>query len=362
MSKNKILAIYGPRQVGKTTLLRQIMKELDLKSVWVNGDLSNYREYLSSRDLSKLKELIGDAEVLLIDEAQNIPDIGINLKIIYDEIPDIKIIITGSSMIDLANQTKETLAGRMITYYLYPLSITELLQKSTKIELRTSLNQILTYGAYPEIMNLESNEDKKEYLISLVSSYLYKDVLALSNIRNSDQIYKLLQLLALQIGSLVSVHELSKALRLNHETVNNYIDLLEQGFILKRLSGFSKNPKKEISKMDKIYFTDLGVRNALIQNFSSIDIRNDKGDLWENFLVMERMKHIDYNRLGGNLYFWRRYSGAELDLVEDRNGQFHISEFKWSMKKRKLPKSWVDAYGDAEFRVIAHENVFDIVT
>ena len=357
---NKIIVLYGARQVGKTTLLKTFAHHY--KMLWINGDLQKYQDVFSKKDVAAYQELFEDNNLIIIDEAQNIPDIGTVLKILYDELPHIRIIATGSSTLDLASKTMEPLTGRSKTIKMFPISINELLKTQSVFDVKSNLNSYLTYGMYPEIITLEGANQKRQHLEELVGAYLYKDILQLTSIRHSDKLYKLLQLLAYQIGSLVSVNEISNALRLNHETVNQYITLLEKGFVIQRLSGWSNNSRKEISKMDKIYFTDIGIRNSLISNFNDIDIRQDKGAIWENFLFMERQKHLAYNEISCNSYFWRRYSGAEIDLVEQRDGKLFAYEFKWKNKKSKAPASWLEEYENQEFSVIDSDNFMGFIS
>jgi len=357
----KIILVYGPRQVGKTTLIKAVLSGLPLKKLEINADQLKYIDVLSSRDLTKMEELIADNELIFIDEAQNIPDIGINLKIMRDSLPNLKIIATGSSSFDLANQVQEPLTGRTITYRLYPIAIQELRQQLSHFELKDRLEHYLLYGMYPEVLGLKDSKAKIRHLRELASSYLYKDVLKLSNIRNSDKIAKLLKLLAFQAGSLVSLHELGKSLEMSHETVNNYIDLLEKGFIVFRLSGYSRNLRKEITKMNKVYFYDNGIRNVLIDNFNSLEWRQDAGALWENFLISERIKKLAYSSQYANTYFWRTYTGVELDYVEESAGQLHGYEFKWKSDKAKTPPTWLEAYPDASFQLINKDNFMDFV-
>lgn len=362
LEQNKIIILYGPRQVGKTTLMHQILREVSLRKLEINADQLKYREVLSSRDLAKMKELIGNHELLFIDEAQNIPDIGINLKILHDSLPALKIIATGSSAFELANQVREPLTGRTKTFRLYPISVQELLQESTPFEIKHQLDSFLIYGMYPEILEMEGRDQKIEHLHELGSAYLYKDILKLSNIKHSDKIHKLLRMLALQVGSLVSLHEIGKALEMSHNTVNDYVDLLEKGFIVFRLSGFSRNLRKEITKMNKVYFYDLGIRNMLIGNFNPLDSRADIGSLWENFLLIERYKKMAYAPIFANTYFWRTYGGAELDYVEEREGRLLGYEFKYKAKKAKPPKSWMEGYENTGYEIINRENFLDFVT
>lgn len=354
----KIVLIFGARQTGKTTLCNEILDGIKEKSLRINADQIKYFDILSSRDLNKLKLLFDGYKYALIDEAQRIPDIGINLKIIYDNMPGLKIVVTGSSSFDLANSVKEPLTGRTITHKLFPISLGELKSRDTIFEISNNIEAYLTYGLYPEVFQHSNAHNKEKYLRELVSSYLYKDILELSSIRNSNKIIDLLKLLAFQIGSEVSINELGQKLALKQETVNSYIDLLEKSFIVFRLSGFSRNLRKEISKRDKIYFWDMGVRNTLIDNLSSLTFRNDIGGMWENFVVAERLKYLAYNEIYTSSYFWRTYTGAELDYVEERNGVLTAFEIKYNKAKQKPPKTWTENYGN-NFYCITKDNFWE---
>ena len=358
----KVVIVYGARQVGKTTLVRKVIGDLRYRKLEVNADLLAYQDVLSSRDLRKMKELIGNNELLFIDEAQNIRDIGINLKILHDHLPHLRIIATGSSSFELANQVQEPLTGRTWTHRLYPIAVKELLLDHTPFEVKQSLESYLLYGMYPDVLLADGAEQKVRILQELASSYLYKDILQLTNIKHSDKLVRLLKLLAFQAGSLVSIHELAKSLELSHETINNYIDLLEKGFIIFRLGGFSRNLRKEVSKMNKIYFYDNGIRNMLIDNFNPLDLRQDTGALWENFLVSERVKKKSYDRIYGDSWFWRTYSGAEVDYLEERDGKLHGFEFKWKASRAKAPKSWLETYQEAQWQLINRENFIEFVS
>ncbi len=360
-TSNKIVILYGPRQVGKTTLARQVLGQLPFRSIEINADSMQYNEMFSVRDLRKMQSVIGTHELLFIDEAQNIPDIGINLKILHDSLPDLKIIATGSSSFELANRMREPLTGRTWTYTLYPVAVQELAGSQTPFQLTQNLEQFLRFGMYPDVLQAPDEAAKVRQLRELAGSYLYKDVLQLSTIRHSDKLVRLLKLLAFQVGSPVSLHEIGQSLEMNHETVNHYIDLLEKGFILFRLSGFSRNLRKEVTKMNKVYFYDLGIRNCLIENFNPLDLRTDTGALWENFLAVERRKKVAYQRLYGNAYYWRTYSGAELDYVEERDGRLSGYEFKWKNSKTRLPSTWLDTYSESTFEVINRDNFLDFV-
>ncbi len=328
----------------------------------INADEQKYIDVLSSRDLNKMKLLVEGYELLFIDEAQRIPDIGINLKILHDQLPELKIITTGSSSFSLANQVKEPLTGRTWTYTLFPIALHELKDKYNPFEMREKLHEFLIYGLYPEVFSLPNAKDKALYLNELCASYLYKDILEISSVKYTSQIHNLLRLLAFQVGSEVSMNELGRALSMSKDTVTSYIDLLEQAFVLFRLSSFSRNLRKEITKMDKIYFYDLGVRNTLINNMNPLNLRDDAGKLWENFLVMERKKRLAYQFDITNTYFWRTYTGAELDYVEEKNGQLHGYEFKFGKCKGRAPKTWTETYRGASYACINQDNFYEFVT
>ena len=363
LDSNKIILIYGARQVGKTTLVKMLLDELpSLNTLSINADEKKYIDVLSSRDLLKMRSLVDGYELLFIDEAQRIPDIGINLKILHDGLPDLKIIATGSSSLDLASKTREPLTGRIWTFTLFPIAISELFEINNQFEIDQNLALFLIYGLYPETLSLTNTKDKYQYLQELSSSYLYKDVLEMVSIKHSSKLHDLLRLLAFQIGSQVSFSELANALGMSKDTVISYIDLLEKSFVIFRLSGFSRNLRKEVSKMDKIYFYDLGIRNILIDNLNSLDFRDDIGKLWENFLITERKKQLSNQISYANTYFWRTYTGAELDLVEERAGRLFGYEFKFKTKGIKAPKAWLETYPHAEFLQINRDNYFSFLT
>ncbi|MFN4253870.1 MAG: ATP-binding protein [Saprospiraceae bacterium] len=358
----KVVILYGPRQAGKTTLARQVLQQLPYKSLEINADQQKFIEVLSSRDLAQMQRLVGDSELLFIDEAQHVPNIGINLKILHDGMPNLRIIATGSSSFELANQVKEPLTGRTRTHTLYPISVQELRPSHTDFALDDRLEDFLLFGMYPEILQLDTPEQKTRHLRELASAYLYKDILQLSSIKNSDKIFRLLRLLAFQVGSQVSTHELGKSLDMSHETISKYIDLLEKGFIVFRLSGYSRNLRKEVSKMNKVYFYDTGIRNVLVENFNPLQWRQDAGQLWENFLLVERLKKLAYQpAFHANQYFWRTYTGAELDYVEETGGRLHGFEFKWGKKQAKPPATWLETYQEADFQYINRENYLDFI-
>jgi len=360
-NNNEIIVVYGARQVGKTTLINKVLERTNFKILKINAEELKYNVLFSSRDLLKMKNLVETYEVLFIDEAQTIENIGINIKILHDALPKLKIILTGSSSFDLSNKIKEPLTGRTKTYMLYPLSFIELSSLFNTFELQEHLNESLVFGTYPKLYNFTSKKEKIAHLNELASSYLYKDVLAFTKLRHSNKIYDLLRLLAFQIGSTVSVHELSKSLKISSETVERYIDLLEKAFVIFRLSGFSRKLRKEIKKQDKIFFYDLGIRNSILNNLSDIEDRTDIGQLWENFLIIERKKHLTYNELYKEMYFWRTYTGAELDYIEEYDGKLDGFEFKWGNKKPKAPKSWLENYKNATYNIVNRTTFLDFI-
>lgn len=354
---NKGLVIYGSRQVGKTTLVNDLLSEFQLKTLVLNGDQrGEWWELLTSRELSKLSLLVSGYEIIFIDEAQRIPEIGLSVKILLDNFPKLKVIVTGSSSLDLASRISEPLTGRIYSYKLFPISQGELRVTNTPYEMETQIEERLVYGSYPEIFSLEGALAKSKYLQNLVDAYLYKDLLEFSDIRNSSKIHDLLKLLAFQIGNQVSLSELSSSLGLSRTTVDRYIDLLEKSFIVFRLPGFSRNLRKEVTKMDKIYFYDTGVRNAIIGNLNLFSNRDDVGKLWENFLIVERMKKLGYAQKIFSFYFWRLSSGAEMDLVEETEGKLHGFEFKYGKKAVKFPNSWTAGYPKATATLINQNN------
>jgi len=321
LKSQKIILLYGARQTGKTTLINKILAEIPGKQLHINADELKYIEILSSRDSGKLRLLVEGYDLLFIDEAQRVPDIGINLKILHDQIPSLTIIATGSSSFDLANKVREPLTGRTRTFQLYPIAFDELRQLFSPIELSARLDEFLTFGMYPELFSLINREDKIAYLRELTTSYLYKDIFELTSIKFPKRLNDLLRLLAFQVGSQVSLKEIGQQLQMSKETVAMYIDLLEKAFVIFRLSGFSRNLRKEVTKMDKIFFWDIGVRNAIIDNFNFPEHRNDVGQIWENFIISERLKFRFNHQNFMRYYFWRTYTGAELDYVEEEQGQ-----------------------------------------
>lgn len=358
LQPGKVMVLYGPRQVGKTTLAKDLMATLPVRSKFVNADELIYREILASQNSQKLGELLGDAELLVIDEAQRVPEIGLNLKILVDTFPNARIIATGSASFDLANKISEPLTGRKLTFNLYPVGYGELRDTFGKIESRAQLERWLLWGGYPAIVTTDLPATRESLLGELVGSYLYRDILELEGVRRADRIVDLLRLLAYQIGQEVSIAELATSLGLNFQTVSKYLDLLEKVFVIFKVNGFSRNLRKEVTKNSRYYFYDNGVRNSLIQNFNSLALRNDTGQLWENFLVMERRKA---NQIAGrhvNSYFWRTYDQKEIDLIEEHGGRLYGYEFKWQGGdiRRAVRNEFMEAYPDSELATVNQEN------
>ena len=354
----KVLVLYGPRQVGKTTLVQDFLSHVELRSRFVNAETFNNREALSSQSVQQLKALLGDAELLVIDEAQKVPDIGTNLKLLVDSFPDVRVIATGSASFDLANKVSEPLTGRKFTFTLYPVSYRELRETISPIDVRGELERWLVWGGYPAIITTDDLVVREAMMNELVSSYLYRDILELEGIRHADKVVDLLRLLAYQIGQEVSTTELAAGLSINRKTVVRYLELLEKSFVIYRVGGFSRNLRKEIIKNVRYYFYDNGVRNSLIQNFNPIHIRNDVGMLWENYLMTERRKANQAQNRSVNAYFWRTYDQKEIDLIEEYGGVLHGYEFKWrnGTIKKATQREFTETYPNSELQVINQEN------
>lgn len=363
LTPNKVLVIYGPRRVGKTTLMQSCLDQTKLKYKLDSGDNIRTQQILSSQDFSQILAYVEGYELLAIDEAQAIPNVGMGLKIIVDQLPGIRVIATGSSSFELAGQVGEPLTGRKSTLNLYPIAQSELLSTYNRFELKEKLSDFLVFGSYPEVLTAATQANRIEILTEITDSYLLKDILTLDRIRNSRTILDLLKLLAFQVGNEVSLTELSTQLGVDVKTVKRYIDLLEKSFVIYRLNGFSRNLRQEVTNKAKYYFFDNGIRNAIIARYNPIFQRDDVGALWENFMMIERLKHRAYHPLHANTYFWRTYNQQEIDLVEDYEGALHGIEFKWSTaKKVNTPSSWLETYPSADFQVINPDNYLDFVT
>ncbi len=363
LKPQKAIVIYGPRRVGKTTLLKDLIKKTKLKTFQGTGDDIKLKELFSVPDFDGLINFAKNYELIAIDEAQNIPNIGLGLKIIIDHVKNIKIVVTGSVSFELAGQVGEPLVGRKFTYTLFPLSVLELSKYYTPHQLQNELlEELLLFGSYPEVLTAQTREEKREILKEISDSYLLKDILTLERVKSPKILKNLLQLLAWQIGNEVSLTELSNSLGIDYKTVARYLDLLEKTFIIISVHGFSRNLRQEINKKNKYLFIDIGIRNAIIENFNAINLRNDAGQIWENFVFLERMKTRTYKQIYANQYFWRTWDQKEIDLVEERDGKLYGYEIKWNThKKVKPPKLWLESYPEAEFKIISPENYLDFV-
>lgn len=360
IGKNKVLLVMGTRRVGKTFLWKTIEPKIDRRVLRFNGEDLDIQETLSNLRVANYTRIIGDAEVIFIDEAQAVPEIGKALKLMIDSFPQLTIVATGSSSFDLLNKAGEPLTGRKISFHLYPLAQVELNQIESSLETQRNLEERLILGSYPELIQMETFQKKTEYLLELIQSYLLKDILSFEGIRQPDKILRLLRLIAYQVGSEVSYNELATQLGMSKNTVESYLDLLSKVFIIYRLPAYSTNHRKEISKGSKWYFFDNGIRNAIINDFKLLSLRNDIGALWENYLVSERIKMNDYRRENVEYYFWRGYNQQEVDLVEVRNGNLSAFEFKYSSdKKTKIPSAFASAYPDASFERISRDNYLE---
>jgi len=364
LKPNKVIAIFGPRRSGKTTLVKEYLKDTPFRYRYDAGDNIAIHESLGSQNLETLKDYIGDNELIVIDEAHLIPNIGINLKIMVDNIPNIHIIITGSSSFDLANQIGEPLVGRKFTYLLYPISFLELKPLMSAFEIEELLEKILVYGSYPEVISKVSKKERIQILGEITNSYLFKDILIFEGLKNSATLLNLLRLLAFQVGSEVSLTELGSSLGIDKKTVARYLNLLEQTYIITPLRPYFTNRRQSVIKKNKYYFLDLGVRNTIIGNYNPISQRNDLGALWENFLVIERLKKQAYKPIYANNYFWRTWEQKEIDWIEVRDGKLFGYEFKWNLKaKSKNKVAWLSAYPkEAMFETISRGNFKDFVS
>ena len=357
--KGKAIVIMGPRQVGKTTLLKQLFKDDDMV-LWLNGDEQDVRNLFETISSSRMKLIIGNKKVVVIDEAQRISDIGLKMKLITDQIPEVQLISTGSSSFELANLVNEPLTGRKWEYKMLPLSFEEMVVQHGLLEEKRLVPHRMVYGYYPDVVVNPGSED--ELLSQLADSYLYRDILTLDRIKKSEKIVKLLQAIALQMGSEVSYNELGQLCGLDSKTVERYVILLEQSYIIFRLGSFSRNLRNELKFSRKIYFYDNGIRNAVIGNFALIENRTDAGALFENFVISERMKRINYHTPTAQPWFWRTTAKQEIDYVEQRNGILSAYEFKWNPKRKaSVPLSFRRAYPDVDFSVISRDNIEDFL-
>lgn len=365
LRKGKVIVIYGPRRVGKSTLVANYLKETHLKYKLDSGDDLGVAEILSSQSFDKINNYAAGYDLIIVDEAQRIPKVGLGLKILVDNNPKLKVLITGSSSLSLSYKIGEPLVGRMFDYILYPVSQLELKKNKTLFELEQKREDFLVFGSYPEVVEAKILEEKAKILTGIANSYLLRDIIELEKVGDSRILFDLLKLIAFQVGSEVSLTELGSNLGIDKKTVARYLWLFEQSFVLYNLRGYSRNLRKEISKKSKYYFYDNGIRNAVINNFNNLSTRNDVGALWENFLVIERLKKQEYTHIGSknNNYFWRTWDKKEIDWVEMRDGKLFGYEFKWGKEKPSKSKSlWLKTYkNEAEFETINQENYLDFV-
>lgn len=358
LQPGKVLLLLGPRRVGKTFLLNKIFDEKSEKVVFWNGEDFAVHELLKRRSIENYKNLFAEKELLMIDEAQKIPKIGEVLKLIVDNLKYLKIVATGSSAFDVRNLSGEPLTGRKEDLLIFPISEKEFRKYESVIQHKDALLNRLVFGSMPELINYSTFDQKSKYLKNLINSYLLKDILPFENIKASDKIFSLLRLIAFQIGSEVSLTEIGNHLSMSKNTVARYLDLLSKVFIIFKISGFSRNLRKEVTKNSKWYFYDNGIRNALTANLEPVSLRNDIGQLWENYIISERIKTQHYFNITSNNYFWRTYDQQEIDWIEERNGKLFAYEFKWKESKSKIPPAWKNNYPNSEFNQI-HQSNFD---
>ncbi|TVR73054.1 MAG: ATP-binding protein [Marinilabiliales bacterium] len=356
----KALIILGPRQVGKSTLLAMLESRTSEKALILNCDSNDIRKQLTEPGIAVLRRLVGKHRLVMIDEAQRVLNIGLTLKIVIDQLPDVQLIVTGSSALDLSNMVNEPLTGRKFEYLLFPLSIKELTDHYGYVETSRRLNNLIVFGSYPDVVNNPGAEP--EILNNLVSSYLFKDVFMYQDIRKPEFIDRLLEAVALQLASEVSYNELAQVLGTDSHTVQRYLSLLEKAFIIFRLRSFSRNARNELKKSRKIYFYDNGVRNAILSNFSPLETRTDIGALWENYFISERLKYLHYNKIYARRYFWRTTQQQEVDYIEDHDGKLKAFELKWNpVRKYKFPLTFTRNYPEADCNVITPENIYDFL-
>ena len=364
LQPGKVLALYGPRRAGKTTLLSDFLQNWHGgRYFYGTGEDRSVKEVLESSDVGLIRGAFSGYELVVIDEAQALARVGAGLKLLVDSLPEVKVIASGSSSFQLASDLGEPLTGRRRTATLYPVSAMELAGDVGNMALRQRLDELLVYGSYPEILTTENLHDKADALRELCDAYLFKDILAFERLRNADKIHRLLSLLVFQVGKEVSITELGTGLGLNRLTVERYLDLLEKTFVIFRVPGFSRNLRSEVTKTSRYYFRDNGIMNTVINNFNSLSLRNgnDVGALWENFIVSERMKKQEYQRMHSNNYFWRTYERQEIDLVEEHDGRLFGYEIKYNKPSTSAPPLWRENYPDAAFQVISRKNFTDFI-
>ena len=363
LKPQKVLLLVGARRVGKTVLVEQIVNGFDGKTLMLNGESMDTVRLLNERTVANYRQLFSGVDLLCIDEAQHIPDIGMKLKLMIDEVPGLRVIATGSSSFDLQNVAGEPLVGRSTQFLLTPFSAREIIQSSSSIEFMQKLEQYIVYGHYPELESIDNAKLKQEYLNDVVDAYLLRDILAFDGLKHAQKMYDLLRLIAFQTGSEVSLDELGSNLSLSRNTVERYLDLRKKSFVLFRIGGFSRNLRKEVGKAFKWYFYDTGIRNAVIRDYNPFGMRSDseRGALWENYFIADRIKNSYNARLGTNFYFWRTYDKQEIDLIEEQDGKLMAIEMKSGHKKPSVPKAFAKAYPEATFSVLNADSYIDFI-
>ena len=358
--KGKVIILYGARRTGKTTLVKQLLKKQPEYTQYINCELQEFKEALSTTNSVLLKDFIGKNRLIIMDEAQHIDNIGYILKVLVDTFPHVQFIATGSSSFELSAKISEPLTGRLRQYLLLPLSAEELRQQFNLIEIQAMLPNIMRFGLYPQVFTATGNE-RIEELTEISTNYLYKDILQFENLKKPELVSRLLRAIALQTGSEASYNELAQLTGTNVHTVKRYLELLEKNFIIYRLGSFSRNLRKEINKSQKFYFYDLGIRNAIIRNYNEPELRTDSGSLWENFCISERIKYNENHRNFANTYFWRTYDQKEIDYIEEASGMLRCYEFKYNPKtKRKIPAEFLATYPGSTFGVISPDNFYEL--
>lgn len=357
--KGKVILLMGARQVGKTSILKGLFHNNE-NVLWLNADEKDVRDLFETLSAKRFEAYLGVKTILVIDEAQRISDIGLKIKLLHDSLPKLQIVATGSSSFELANKVNEPLTGRKWEFKLYPLSFAEMVKQNGLLDEQRLIAHRLVFGYYPDVVTHQG--DEIDVLKQLSYSYLYRDILMWDQIQKPDKLIKLLQALALQVGSQVSYNEIGQICGLDSKTVDKYIQILEQTYVIFRLPSFNRNMRNELKQSKKIYFYDNGIRNAIINNFNHFESRNDIGLLWENFVISERIKHLNYNKIYSNQWFWRTKEQKEIDWIEERDGQLFAFEFKWNPKqKTSVPKSFLNAYPNSNFEVIHQENIIDFI-
>ena len=361
MQPNKVIVLLGARRVGKTKLIEKLIEKTTEKYLFLNGDDVETHNLLAIQSTANFKRLLGDTKLLIIDEAQEIPNIGKKLKLMVDMIPDLKVLVTGSSAFEINNQIGEPLVGRMKTINLYPIAQLEFSETENFLETKNNLEDRLVFGSYPELSQIINREDKINYLKEIVNTQLLRDIFAFEGIKKRDKIIALLQMIAFRTGSEISLESVGRDLQISKNTVEKYLDLFSKVFIIYSFSGFSKNRDNEMTKMKKWYFVDNGIRNALINSFNPINMREDVGKLWENYLNSERIKKMSYQENHVLDYFWRTHTKQEIDRIEIKNEAIKAFEYKYGKAKSKTPSEFTKSYPEASFEIINHDNYLDYI-